>query len=393
MSGTSTPNLGIRYLDPSQAQPEVKFNEMADKIDAAVADVGGKITVREVGDSPAGDAFDVIELQFVGGTVEKITGGIARVTLPTADSDTGGGGGGGGGNTYYIGGAINVDSHPATPSAWDDEFEGAALDTAGTRFTGANPWVWGNQAGTVATLLMGAAQMRPPISAAGDIHSIEQPVPGGASWTFRARVSMLLLADYNNCGFVLHESATGRLIRYTMYHSGSSLAFDIDTYSDYSTSISSLGSGSIMSLGLQVQGVDWFYIELKLAAGNYIFSVSATGLDNTFTAINTTAITAYFTTAADFIGLHQATQNAGSQNYINWDWFRRMDGASEPSNTPLVLQGTTPTTVGALPAGSDGDRAFVTDALLPTFGSAVAGSGAVHVPVYYDGGNAAWYVG
>lgn len=48
-------------------------------------------------------------------------------------------------------------------------------------------------------------------------------------------------------------------------------------------------------------------------------------------------------------------------------------------------------TVAALPAGVAGDRAFVTNALNPTFGSAVAGGGAVTVPVYYTG--AAWFVG
>jgi hypothetical protein len=52
------------------------------------------------------------------------------------------------------------------------------------------------------------------------------------------------------------------------------------------------------------------------------------------------------------------------------------------------------TTVGALPAAATagaGARAFVTDALAPVFGSAVAGSGAVGVPVYSDG--SAWNVG
>ena len=53
---------------------------------------------------------------------------------------------------------------------------------------------------------------------------------------------------------------------------------------------------------------------------------------------------------------------------------------------------TLSTTVASLPtAGTAGRRAFVTDALAPVFGSAVAGSGAVNVPVYDTG--AAWFVG
>jgi len=47
--------------------------------------------------------------------------------------------------------------------------------------------------------------------------------------------------------------------------------------------------------------------------------------------------------------------------------------------------------VAGLPAGTIGDTAYVTDALAPVFGAAVAAGGAVMVPVYYTG--AAWFVG
>jgi hypothetical protein len=47
-------------------------------------------------------------------------------------------------------------------------------------------------------------------------------------------------------------------------------------------------------------------------------------------------------------------------------------------------------TVATLPAGTVGMRTYVTDALAPSFGVAVAGSGAVTIPVFYDGAN--WIV-
>jgi hypothetical protein len=47
--------------------------------------------------------------------------------------------------------------------------------------------------------------------------------------------------------------------------------------------------------------------------------------------------------------------------------------------------------VANLPTGSAGAKSFVTDALTPTFGSAVVGGGAVGVPVYHDG--TSWKVG
>ena len=58
-----------------------------------------------------------------------------------------------------------------------------------------------------------------------------------------------------------------------------------------------------------------------------------------------------------------------------------------------AIQATT-YTVATLPSASTsgvGARAFVTDALAPVFGSAVAGGGAVPVPVYSTG--SAWNVG
>ena len=52
---------------------------------------------------------------------------------------------------------------------------------------------------------------------------------------------------------------------------------------------------------------------------------------------------------------------------------------------------TTVYTVATLPAGVISARAYVSNALAPTFGAAVVGGGAVGVPVYYDG--VSWKVG
>jgi len=53
--------------------------------------------------------------------------------------------------------------------------------------------------------------------------------------------------------------------------------------------------------------------------------------------------------------------------------------------------GTGGYTVAGLPAGTIGDRAYVTNALAPAFGATVVGGGAVTIPVFYDGTN--WIVG
>ena len=75
-------------------------------------------------------------------------------------------------------------------------------------------------------------------------------------------------------------------------------------------------------------------------------------------------------------------------------YFNRLDAL----NTQLMVSGVVPPltnyTVATLPSAvtsGTGARAFVTDALGPTFGATVVTGGAVAVPVYSDGTN--WKVG
>jgi hypothetical protein len=66
-------------------------------------------------------------------------------------------------------------------------------------------------------------------------------------------------------------------------------------------------------------------------------------------------------------------------------------GAAGGSTAHIKVPGVTVANLPAAATAGAGARSFVTDALAPVFGSAVAGSGAVNVPVYSDG--SAWNVG
>jgi hypothetical protein len=82
-----------------------------------------------------------------------------------------------------------------------------------------------------------------------------------------------------------------------------------------------------------------------------------------------------------------------SLNSILRLYFNQLDNTirqlQAASNIKLNVY-TVSTLPSAVTSGA-GTLAFVTDALLPTFGSTVAGGGAVNVPVYSDGTN--WKVG
>jgi hypothetical protein len=75
-------------------------------------------------------------------------------------------------------------------------------------------------------------------------------------------------------------------------------------------------------------------------------------------------------------------------------YFNRVDAILNQLKTDDVIPALTNYTVATLPSAvtsGKGARSFVTDALLPTFGSTVAAGGAVATPVYSDGTN--WKVG
>jgi hypothetical protein len=75
-------------------------------------------------------------------------------------------------------------------------------------------------------------------------------------------------------------------------------------------------------------------------------------------------------------------------------YFNRIDGILDQLKTSGIQPPLTNYTVLGLPFASvagKGARAFVTDALAPTFGATVVTGGAVATPVYSDGTN--WKVG
>jgi len=101
---------------------------------------------------------------------------------------------------------------------------------------------------------------------------------------------------------------------------------------------------------------------------------------------------------AHFLDTDTALSNAGAKllSLRNAGVEKFFVGADGKASTGALTATTTKTsvyTVATLPAGSDGMRAFVSDATATTFASVVTGGGTNHVPVYYDGGASAWKIG
>ena len=87
-------------------------------------------------------------------------------------------------------------------------------------------------------------------------------------------------------------------------------------------------------------------------------------------------------------------QYADQLNNVLRLYFNRVDSILDQLKTDTIIPALTNYTVATLPSAvtsGKGARSFVTDALLPTFGSTVTAGGAVATPVYSDGTD--WKVG
>jgi hypothetical protein len=119
------------------------------------------------------------------------------------------------------------------------------------------------------------------------------------------------------------------------------------------------------------------------SAGSFITLVNSFVLNSAANSVERISLAGFYSILNIVYDKTNSTFAGTSLNAI--DYFQRI-------NVDNVM--FTNLTVGTLPSASAslaGTRAFVTDALSPTFGSTVAAGGAVKTPVYSDGTN--WKVG
>lgn len=97
----------------------------------------------------------------------------------------------------------------------DDNFDcGSSIDTAGTRFSGANPWtLWNPDVGFSGGSLSGG-QLVMPLDTYGNLwapHGAYQSLPGGSGdWVYETDCGLLTYDFATAAGLVLLETSTGK---------------------------------------------------------------------------------------------------------------------------------------------------------------------------------------
>lgn len=297
-----TPNRGLTLMEPSQAQPEIVFNENMQILDDPTSGGGG-------GGSLTVDTLTAITKITFSGPAVSVAPGVTGEAVVTVDTISGGSGGG----------ASNItpDTHPFAPDAMDDEFEGTTLDAK---------WTWYHQNTASVSFEQGAVKFVGTINGSEDVALIGQPLPGGGPWRFRAKLSALTRASANNVGVYLHETGSGKIVEYGLINLTGTPTLWVENAASFTAggAISfSAGLSALWPLGVSYPTTP-MYFEIELASGTLHFRLSNTGYEGTFVEVYSVTQTTLFTTTPNVIGLGGYSFNGSTPSEMFCDWFRRM---------------------------------------------------------------------
>lgn len=378
-----TPNRHLPLMESSQAQPEVVYNAAMVILDDTTSGGGGSpLQVELQGSSPGVE--NVTKIIFDGPAASVAAGGNPGEVVVTIDTVSGGGGGGG--SATFLNANITPDTHPNSPAALDDEFEGSTLD---------GKWTQQNWNSSTAVPFGGYLQFGSANSGVDNPAQLVQSIPAPTlAWDFRCKIPTTTQAGAESrAGIFVGDFSTGK--GYLLGHyitGGSANNLYISRQNAWGGSgvtnvvAQSNQGGSIIAYGLYP--AVWFRISFDGTSLSFWKSIDGAAFVQITTPI---AYSTFLGTQATGIGIYEANGTA-SNGVGTFDWFRDYTAGYTPASSGQAVPTYGASTVALLPAiPVQGARAFVTDATATTFLSTVAGGGSDKVPVVYDGTN--WVIG
>lgn len=214
---------------------------------------------------------------------------------------------------------IGPDTHPTSPTAWDDEFEfGTGPDTSGARRSGANAWSLGTPtSGSVFSVAQGHLI---PVGTVNPSY-LSQAVPGSTPYEFTAKIVGPLDLAAVSTPIGLWNSANGKAVFAYFTATGSVTAAKqtIDQTTFITSGFSSLLATSIAAI---ISGDDPYYLKIKNDGTNIKFYISRNGVPGTFWNFYSETISSNIGAATHVFIQGQISAVSGEQGSAI-DWFRR----------------------------------------------------------------------
>lgn len=202
----------------------------------------------------------------------------------------------------------------ATLYPTDDFFHvGSALDTAGTRFSGAQAWTKRNVGAASESIVRRELRFQSNATASASWAQAYHAVPSGSS-RFRAELGIECPSGLGNSAVVgmhLRDSGSSRLEMIWIGQTSANMAVTHARWTNdttFSANVTSVVVNPNIEISLPA------YLEIEIDATNYTFRYSLNGV-KWLRLGSATSKTAFLTTAADQIGL--CSMNTANKDTIN----------------------------------------------------------------------------
>jgi hypothetical protein len=223
-------------------------------------------------------------------------------------------GSGGGGSTANI----TADTHPSSPSAWDDEFEsGTSINTT--------LWSAFNLGTGTAPVSEGSCQFIPQLRAAVNYTGYVQALPVSGSWTYVMKVSVLGANAASNLGGIMLATsslATGKIIVAGVSGNGFTVQRATNSTTFSANAVNASAVFPTTGVSTTALATDSIYLSLSYNGTTLVWGCSSTGIPNSFSPFYTETAATFIGTPA-YIGFGADVQSATAQFTMIIDWFRR----------------------------------------------------------------------
>lgn len=214
------------------------------------------------------------------------------------------------------GGSANVtpDTHPASPNAFDDEFEAGSLDAKWTLLN----------APTTTTLANGSLLLSDASNSGNNVGGIEQTLSG--VFKIRAKIARVHGA-IDNRGGIYCGVAGGKIYLFGIYYDTG--AAGVNFYVNRQDDATGTGVANVTISGNNAAGAAamaqglWWYLEIEYDGTDVFFRFSYTGIDGSFADFVSVAAASFLGGAPTRGGLFSDRASASTRSLIS-DWIRRL---------------------------------------------------------------------